>query len=40
MRSRALLTAVEAMGGADEGTQAVVKAVEALAGVEARQDAG
>ncbi len=38
--ARQYLTAVEAMGGADEGTQAVVKAVEALAGVEARQDAG
>ena len=38
--ARQYLTAVEAMGGGDEGTQAVVKAVEALAGVEARQDAG
>ena len=38
--ARQYLTAVEAMGGADEGTQAVVKAVEALAGVEARQDVG
>ncbi len=38
--ARQYLTAVEAMGGADEGTQAVVKAVEALAGVEARQGAG
>ena len=38
--ARQYLTAVEAMGGADEGTQAIVKAVEALAGVEARQDAG
>ena len=38
--ARQYLTAVEAMGGADEGTQAVVKAVEALAGIEARQDAG
>lgn len=34
------LTAVEAMGLGDEGTQAVVKAVEALAGVEARQEGG
>ncbi|MCY4583609.1 MAG: NAD(P)-dependent oxidoreductase [Chloroflexi bacterium] len=38
--ARQYLTAVEAMGCADEGTQAVVKAVEALAGLEARQDAG
>ena len=38
--ARQYLTAVEAMGGGDEGTQAVVKAVEALAGIEARQDAG
>ncbi len=38
--ARQYLTAVEAMGSGDEGTQAVVKAVEALAGVEARQDAG
>ena len=38
--ARQYLTAVEEMGGGDEGTQAVVKAVEALAGIEARQDAG
>ena len=38
--ARQYLTAVEAMGLGDEGTQAVVKAVEALAGVEARQEGG
>ncbi|MDE2836914.1 MAG: NAD(P)-dependent oxidoreductase [Chloroflexota bacterium] len=38
--ARQYLTAVEAMGGSDEGTQAIVKAVEALAGIEARQDVG
>ncbi len=38
--ARQYLTAVEAMGGGDEGTQAVVKAVEALAGIEARQNTG
>ena len=36
--ARQYLTAVEALGGAEEGTQAVVKAVELLAGIEARQD--
>ena len=35
--ARQYLTAVEAMGGSDEGTQAIVKAVELLANVEARQ---
>ena len=38
--ARQYLTAVEAMGLGDEGTQAVVKAVEALAGVEARREGG
>ena len=38
--ARQYLTAVEAMGLGDEGTQAVVKAVEALASVEARQEGG
>lgn len=38
--ARQYLTAVEAMGLGDEGTQAVVKAVEALAGVEALQEGG
>lgn len=38
--ARQYLTAVEAMGLGNEGTQAVVKAVEALAGVEARQEGG
>ena len=38
--ARQYLTAVEAMGLGDEGTQAVVKAVEALAGIEARQEGG
>ena len=38
--ARQYLTAVEAMGAGDEGTQAIVKAVESLAGVEARQDTG
>ena len=35
--ARQYFTAVEAMGLGDEGTQAVIKAVESLAGVEARQ---
>ena len=35
--ARQYLTAVEAMGSGDEGTQAIVKAVESLAGIEARQ---
>ena len=37
--ARQYFTAVEAMGLGDEGTQAVIKAVESLAGVEARQQA-
>ena len=35
--ARAYYTAVEAEGLGDEGTQAIVKAVEKLAGVVARQ---
>lgn len=38
--ARQYLTAVEAMGLGDEGTQAVVKAVEVLASAEARQEGG
>ena len=37
--ARQYFTAVEAMGLGDEGTQAVIKAVESLAGVEARRQA-
>ena len=35
--ARQYFTAVEAMGLGDEGTQAVIKAVESLASIEARQ---
>ena len=38
--ARQYLTAAEAMGLGEEGTQAIVKAMERLAGVEVRQDAG
>ena len=35
--ARQYFTALEATGLGDEGTQAIVKAVERLAGIEARQ---
>ena len=38
--ARQYLTAAEAMGLGEEGTQAIVKAMERLAGVEVRQDGG
>ena len=38
--ARQYLTAAEAMGLGEEGTQAIVKAMERLAGVEVRQDDG